>query len=235
MNRKISGNKLLSLFMHEMNASKDFSFITGCQPFKISFAEKEYFIYIKNISSAYFKDRPDINRAQLPLREEFDFIKQSDIPFVFLGYDAENDVYVCWNYYTTKQRLNVQDNVSFYSRQSWQNHVLENVFLQKNLRNGDKVVLFKRKSVVKFFEQIDIFFGIPIILSENKNSAKMLTTNDKLYKITDVELLRKLTPLLVGGNLHTLEAIQLVQNFYQDKYPCMTYRDWSNLIKTIKL
>ena len=228
MSRKIDGSKLLALFTHEMNASRDFSFITGIQPFKISFAGKKYYIY--NISSAYLKNRPDINRAQLPVREEFNFIKQSDIPFVFLGYDEGNDVYVCWNYHLSKQRLNAQDNVSFYSRQSWQNQVKENVFLQENLSNGNKIVLFKRKSVVGFFEQIDTFFDVP----DTKSDSKAFDNNDKLYSITDTKLLRKLRPLLSEDNLHMLETVQIVQIFYQESYPKMTYRDWSNLVKAIK-
>lgn len=233
MNGKINGEKLLSLFTQEMQKSGNFFFISGIQPFKIRFAAKEYFIYIKNISSAYFKTRPDVNRAQLPKREEFDFIKQSDIPFIFFGYDSENDAYICWDYFIAKKRLNVQDNVSFYSRQSWQNQVQKKSFLQKELTNGDKLVLFKRTDIVDFFEKIESFF-----VSENNESnaagTSFAANNDydgKLYKITNKELLGKLTALLSGETLHTLEAIQFVQKFYQDKYPNMTYRDWSNLVK----
>ena len=36
-------------------------------------------------ASAYFKTRPDTTRAQLPVKEDFDEIKHSIIPFVFLG------------------------------------------------------------------------------------------------------------------------------------------------------
>ena len=231
---KISGEKLLALFTHEMNNSKVFSLITGIQPFKISFISKEYFVYIKNISSAYFKNRPDVNRAQLPIREEFYFIKKSNIPFIFLGYDSDNDVYVCWDFYIAKARLNVQNNVSFYSRQSWQNQVQENEFLRKVLTNGDKVVLFKRKFVIDFFEQIDTFFEEKTTInSTENNSANSSCDTGKLYKITDVELLEILKPLLTGITIHTLEAIQILQNFYKDSYPNMTYKDWSTLVKSL--
>ena len=235
MNGKITGERLLSLFTHEMDKNEKFSFISGVQPFKILFDSKNFFVYIKNISSAYFKNRPDVNRAQLPHREEFDFIKQSDIPFIFLGYDNENDAYVCWDFYIAKRRLNIQDNVSFYSRQTWQNQVEKNSFLKKELTNGDKLVLFKRTDISTFFENIDTFFF------PEKDEADALkadfpskiSSDDKLYKITDRELLNKLQPLMSGETLHTLEAIQLAQNFYQDEYPNMTYRDWSNLVKNI--
>ena len=236
MNGKINGEKLLSLFTHEMDKNEGFSFISGVQPFKIRFDSKEFFVYIKNISSAYFKNSPDVNRAQLPLREEFNFIKQSELPFIFLGYDDENDVYVCWDFYIAKKRLNEQDNVSFYSRQSWQNQVEKNCFLQKELTNGGKLVLFKRTDIVRFFENIDSFFVSQKGTVEVSKKATSIqnNTDEKLYKITDRVLLNRLKPLLSGETLHTLEAIQIVQNFYQDKYPNMTYKDWSNLVKSLK-
>ena len=236
MNGKITGERLLSLFTHEMNKNEKFSFISGVRPFKIRFDSKEFFVYIKNISSAYFKSRPDANRAQLPHREEFDFIKQSDIPFIFLGYDDENDVYVCWDFYIAKRRLNIQNNVSFYSRQTWQNQVEKNSFLKKELTNGDKLVLFKRTDIITFFENIDSFFVSEKDIGNDLKTATLIqnNTDEKLYKITDMELLTKLKPLLSGGTRHTLEAIQIAQKFYQDRYPNMTYKDWSNLVKSLK-
>lgn len=227
---KIDGEQLLSLFLCEMNCSNNFHFVSGLQPFKIQFKSKDYFVYIKTISSAYFKDRPDVNRAQLPLREDFNYIKKSNIPFVFLGYDPTNDVYVCWNYHIAKRRLNVQANVSFYSRQSWLSQVQEDVFLKKKLKNGEDTILFKRKNIVDFFNQIDSFF------EENENdlteeSKESAASESKIYKIEDPILLEKLRPLLTGSILHTLEAIQIVQDYYGEKYSNMSYRDWSNLVK----
>lgn len=235
MGKKNSGEKLLSLFTQAMAKSDLFIFISGLQPFKISFKKNEYFIYIKNISSAYFKNRPDVYRAQLPQREEFNFIKQSSIPFIFLGYDEEFDVYVCWDYYISKNRLNIQDNVSFYSRKSWHYQAKENVFLEKKLTNNDRLVIFKRKNLINFFEQIETFFADSTEYIENKSTKDNIAqTTVKLYKITDIDLLEKLKPLLTGSSIHTLEAIQLVEDFYQNKYPTMTYKDWSILVKTVK-
>lgn len=231
---KIDGEQLLSLFLCEMSRSNDFFFVGGQQPFKIRFNSNDYFVYIKTISSAYFKNRPDVNRAQLPLREDFNYIKKSNIPFIFLGYDPTNDVYVCWNYHIAKRRLNVQANVSFYSRQSWLSQVEEDSFLRKKLKNGEDTILFKRRNVVTFFEQINSFFEEK--MDEPKGDAedkKDHSSGLKLYKITDPVLLKKLKPLLTGNILHTLEAIQVVQDFYGDNYPNMSYRDWSNLIKNL--
>ena len=111
----------------------------------------------------------------------------------------------------------------------------DNSFLQKQLTNGGRLILFKRTNVINFFEEIEAFFEKKCesqeteVITDRKHSSGC-----KLYKITDEELLDKLEPLLNGKILHTLEAIQVTQNFYKDKYPNMTYKDWSNLIKSLK-
>ena len=129
---KIYPETLLLLIKEVMEESPDFLYIEGVQPFLISFKNKNYYIYVKNLSSAYFKDRPDTTRAQLPIKEEFERIKNSPIPFIFLGYDYANDVLVCWNFHTVKERLNEKKSVSFYSRQFFQDEVSSGTFLRKN-------------------------------------------------------------------------------------------------------
>ena len=48
-------------------------------PFLIKIGAAKHFVFQQNLSSAYFKERPDTTRAQLPIREEFDEIKKSEI------------------------------------------------------------------------------------------------------------------------------------------------------------
>lgn len=230
---KICGEKLLDLFLVKMKVCEDFEFLGGIQPFKIRFSNKVYYVYIKNMSSAYFKNRVDVTRAQLPKRAEFDSIKKSDIPFIFLGYDLENDIYVCWNFHIVKNRLNEKDSVSFYSRYSIQNSVKEMIFYRKKLSNGDNLVLFKRDLLEIFFKKIDSFFGDEDDIVEN-NKTENCRNIKKLAEIKDKELLEKLKPLLTGEVLHSLEAIKLIQETYADAYPNMNYRDWSELVRNIK-
>lgn len=230
---KICAEKLLDLFLEKMKNCADFEFLGGIQPFRFRFSNKVYYVYIKNISSAYFTNRPDVTRAQLPKREEFDSIKNSEIPFIFLGYDSENDIYVCWNFYIVKNRLNEKDSVSFYSRYSIQNSVKEESFYRKRLSNGDNLVLFKREMIEKFFKNIDSFFDD----ADNKlkeNNTIDYRDDKKISEIKDENLLEKLKPLLTGDVIHSLEAIKLVQEFYGSKYPDMTYKDWSEMVRNIK-
>ncbi|MCC8087740.1 MAG: hypothetical protein LIO79_00475 [Rikenellaceae bacterium] len=141
-----------------LESSSEFKYISGIQPFLMSFAGKKYYVYVKNVSSAYFKDRGKTTRAQLPIRPEFEDIKTSDIPFIFLGYDADNDVLICWNFHIVKKRLNAARSVSFYSRTYFQEEVKQGEFLIRVLKNGDRPVLFKRRDLIDFFSKIDTFF-----------------------------------------------------------------------------
>ena len=155
---KIKPETLLNLFREVMDESSDFKFFSGTQPFLMSFKNEEFYIYIKNVSSAYFSDRDKTTRAQLPIKPDFDTIKDSTHPFVFLGYDGVNDVYVCWNFHVAKERLNIGKSVSFYSRSFFQSEVKEGVFSRQQLKNGDVPVLFKRCDLVQFFDDIHSFF-----------------------------------------------------------------------------
>lgn len=161
---KIDAKKLLDLMREVLDKSPSFEYIKGNQPFLMSFHGEKYYIYVKNISSAYFSDRDKTTRAQLPIKPEFDSIKSSPYPFIFLGYDGLYDVLVCWNYHIAKERLNVGKSVSFYSRIYFQSEVKEGEFMRKRLKNGDLPVLFKRNNLIEFFEKIDSFFPKDVTL-----------------------------------------------------------------------
>ena len=155
---KIKPETLLILMREVLEQSSDFIYINGTQPFFMSFQGQKFYVYVKNISSAYFSDRDKTTRAQLPIKKEFDSIKSSPYPFIFLGYDGIYDVFVCWNYHVAKERLNVGKSVSFYSRTFFQSEVKEGELVRKKLKNGDLPVLFKRSSLIEFFRKIDTFF-----------------------------------------------------------------------------
>ena len=212
-----------------MEESPDFLYIEGVQPFLISFKNKNYYIYVKNLSSAYFKDRPDTTRAQLPIKEEFDRIKISPIPFIFLGYDYANDVLVCWNFHTVKERLNEKKSVSFYSRQFFQDEVSSGTFLRKKLKNGDEPILFKRKDLIDFFNRVETFF--PTENVSNIEDGKSIISEGKLLEITDEDVIAQLKPLI--KTKHTLKALRVLSDIYGKRFPNMKLKDWQNLIKKI--
>lgn len=174
---KIKPEELLRLAREVLDKSTSFEFISGIQPFLMSFEKEQFYVYIKNISSAYFSDRDKTTRAQLPIKPEFKTIKESNIPFIFFGYDGINDVLVSWNFHIAKERLNVGKSVSFYSRIFYQSEVKDGEFLRRKLKNGDLPVFFKRSNLVEFFKNINSFFSTN---DETSNLFNVRFLNDTL-------------------------------------------------------
>jgi len=138
----------------------DVRFVSGENPYKLRIDGKDIFVYIKNLSPAQLSNKnPDIWRVQLPVKEDFDQIKNSDSLFILLGYDAENDVYTSWNPYWCKQRLNVGKSVSLYSRYSLQQRVRETGEIEKmSLNNESDVVCLPAKSLYQYIKNIKAYF-----------------------------------------------------------------------------
>ena len=90
MENKISSKDLQAFFLDALSGV-EYTLLKGLNPFLLDINQEKYYVYIKNLSSAYFTNK-DVWRVQLPIKEEFDFIKQSETKFVLLGYDYDNDV-----------------------------------------------------------------------------------------------------------------------------------------------
>lgn len=158
MIKKISRYTLQQIFIESLEECDSFRIIDGLNPFHIMLNGKELYIYIKNLSPAYFSN-PDVWRVQLPKKEEFDTIKEGEIDFVLLGYDADNDVYTTWHPKWTKQRLNNGESVSFYSRLSLQEEVASSQDIKRlSLNNDGEVIAFPREHLEFILSNLKTFF-----------------------------------------------------------------------------
>ncbi len=225
--RKILAKELKIKFVETLNDVVGFSYEDG-NPFQIKIDEKLFFVFLKNLSPAYFKNSPDITRVQLPFSDHFDKIFKANIPFVILGYDVDNDTVVCWNPTKVKDRLNAKNNVSLYSRNTLQSDVKMGEFKSGFLSNGEKIILFRR-------EDLHLFFGkLPNLFDENINTVSEPATiysPDKIYEITDIKVLNLIIPLLEKNRV--LEAVELCTKHYFDKYKNMSFKDWFALINNL--
>lgn len=157
MAQKIDRQELQIRFLDALQGAT-YRFIEGLNPFRILLNGTEYWIYIKNLTSAHFEN-PDVWRAQLPQRDDFEPIKASEADFILLGYDGKNDVYATWNPVWVKQRLNSTGNVSFYSRYSLQQQARkEMTFKRLELSNEGEVVVFPRELIRMFFVNVGSYF-----------------------------------------------------------------------------
>ena len=227
--RKLSAQELKEKFIKAFNESDDFVYLEeDGNPFFMSFKDKIYAVFLKNISPAYFKASPDITRVQLPFSNHFAKMQYTDSPFVILGYDVENDTMVCWNPKKVKERLNSKNNVSLYSRASLQENVEINKFKEGFLDNGDKIILFKRDYLPTFFDNLEELFkdiDEPKIVFPKPVKVYL---HDKIATITDQILLDQVEVLL--KNHKVLESIKICLEFYEKSYPNMAFRDWSAII-----
>ena len=230
--RNILAKELKIKFVETLNGIDGFTYEDG-NPFIIKIYYKPFFVFLKNLSPAYFKNSPDVTRVQLPFSDHFDKIFKANIPFVILGYDVDNDTVVCWNPSKIKERLNAKSNVSLYSRNSLQSDIKANEFKTGFLSNGEKIILFRRESLGLFFEKIPILFEdnqVKIIENEDfVSEPNKIMVPVKLYEITDVQLLNLLNPLLEKNRV--LEAVEICIKYYQDKFTKMSFKDWFNLIE----
>ena len=157
--RHLTSAELLNIFVAEMKTSATFKFIDEAKnPCHIMYEGLEYYIYVKNLSSAYFSN-PDVSRAQLTGVDCLLEIKNSNALFILLGYDLDNRVFATWNPHIAKQRIGTALSPSLYSRFSWQKEAVEQgKFIMRELKNDGAVLLFPKEYISLFLGNIEMFF-----------------------------------------------------------------------------
>lgn len=208
----------------------------------ISIDGHEYFIYLKCVSHKGNPYPLNAQRAQLPRRPIFDKVKNSNIDFLFLGYDMDNDVFVCWDPLKVRQRLNMKSYVSFYSFKDIQDNVQLGKIDSAELSNGDKLVLFKRDDILSFFNMIRVHFPR---LKESDSTSKdepqnqFQATPQSQHKIEIVGVLPNISAdssvkLLVDSmaveGKSSMEIICSCLNNFAQFYYKMKLMDWKRII-----
>lgn len=182
----LSASDLMLTFLSHTSAN-DVKYIGGLNPFTIKVDGEEIFIYIKNLSPAQLSNNnPDVWRIQLPVRDDFEKIKESASPFILLGYDKDNDVYTTWNPYWCKQRLNVGKSVSLYSRLSLQQRVHESGEIEQlPLNNDGDVVCLPGKKIYEYIKNFKTYYPEETLFVARNSSIQArlreAKTPDELY------------------------------------------------------
>ncbi len=157
---KLSGKVLMEIFEQAFKDSATYKRLESerSNPGHIMFNGEEYYVYIKNLSPAYF-DNPDVWRAQMTGIDALKAIKESDATFVLLGFDSDNDVYATWNPTKVKQRIGTASSPSLYSRLSLQQDVSKTGEIRSMTLNNDlQVLVFPLDSLVDVFSSLNEFF-----------------------------------------------------------------------------
>lgn len=129
-------------------------------PVHFEYEGEEFYAYIKLLSPAYMKGRPDVWRAQLTNHPLLPEIQRSKATFLLLGYDTNNKVFATWNPYKLKQRIGTAASPSLYSRLSEQKEVSTQQIDYKKLilHNELEVLIFKSSFLPDFLLHVEEFF-----------------------------------------------------------------------------
>lgn len=229
------GKELAKNFVEKLKKYPNFELISQSDVCHIRIDNEEYYLYFKCVTHEGNPYPLEHQRAQLPQRDSFNKIKESDVPFLFLGYDVDHDVYVCWEPSKVKPRLNNKTYVSFYSRLSIQASVVEGEIRDETLTNGDKFVLFKSADILSFFQMIDQHF-----IELKKNSQTYMASEPpiigkgkevvgKILNINDDESLKLLIDSMKEESM--LRIMSACMNDFGKYYSKMSLADWNKVIK----
>ena len=240
----LKGSALYDKFLSGFADYAGLSIISRNDILHISIDGHEYYIYLKCVSHKGNPYPLNDQRAQLPQRPIFDVVKSSNVDFLFLGYDMDNDVFVCWDPFKVRQRLNVKSYVSFYSFKDLQNNVKIGKIDSAELSNGDKFVLFKREDMLSFFNMIKVHFHqlkdsdfieefpaeeqCPVI--STLSSSKKVEIVGILTNINSDQSVKLLVDSMVANAQNRLNIICSCMNDFQKFYHKMQLTDWKRII-----
>ena len=230
------GEELAKSFLNKLKNYPNFEIISQSDVCHIRIDNNEYFLYFKCVTHEGKTYPFERQRAQLPKRESFEAIKKSIVPFLFIGYDVDNDVYICWEPSKVKPRLNKKTYVSFYSRLSIQRNVVEGEIKENILTNGDKFVLFKSADILSFFRNIDDYFlelkkdeKIGLVAEPFLDDRGSKKIDGKILDINEDESLKLLIDSMKDES--RLKIMSVCMNEFGEYYTKMSLSDWHKVIR----
>lgn len=180
-------------------------------PGHIMFNGEEYYVYIKNLSSAYFEN-PDVWRAQMTGVDSLNEIKATNATFVLLGFDSDNLVYATWNPTQVKQRIGTAKSPSLYSRLSLQQQVSQTKEIRSMTLNNDlQVLVFPLDRLVDIFSSLYQFF--PDTSDYVAVGSKRRSEANAAYKeLTNIRKLDEFAKYLLSSGIQPLEISQMCKS-----------------------
>lgn len=198
-----------------------------------------------------YKNENESTRVQLPQREYFDKIKVSKRPFLLMGFDLENDVFVVWNPSNTKERLNTKKNLSFYCRLNAQREAKKKQLpVRCNLTNGEYVWVVPMTFIAEFLMSIEDYFLLETydyritegevysIVDEcqdlfSVNVNDVIDENGKVVAIKNPAILKELKVARSSGK--PFAEYNVLYKYYKDKNSIMRLSEWAKLLNTINI
>lgn len=211
--------------------------------------DRAFTVFLKPIGDVCYSNNNESTRVQLPKRDYFDNIKVSKRPFLLMGFDLVNRVFVIWNPNSTKERLNTKKNLSFYCRLNAQREANEKqVPVRCNLTNGDFVWVVPMSLLAEFLMYIEDYFSqiVPSnyetyddtedSIEDEKEELFRVDANDvldetgKIVAIKNPAVIKELKEAHKSGK--PFAEYDILYKYYADKIAVMSLSEWTQLLNS---
>jgi hypothetical protein len=147
-------DKIVALIGENLNSDPDRVLVHSFEnPMAIEIGGATTALYIRKITSAYFKNRPDVTSVQLHDSSSIKDFENQGIKVLILGYCPEFNCVILWPPESINSRFNKRKNVSLYSRKSFQKEAgTENSAIRYRLKNADTITGFPLKLLSRSLE-----------------------------------------------------------------------------------
>lgn len=223
--------------------------IEGDNPMLLVVEGRAFTVFLKPIGDVCYSNNNESTRVQLPKRDFFDKIKASKRPFLLMGFDLVNKVFVIWNPNSTKERLNTKKNLSFYCRLNAQREANEKqVPVRCNLTNGDFVWVVPMSLLAEFLMYIEDYFSqiVPSdyetfddtedSIEDEKEELFRVDANDvldetgKIVAIKNPAVIKELKEAHKSGK--PFAEYDILYKYYADKIAVMSLSEWTQLLNS---
>lgn len=224
------GVDIYKLIENLVYSNKDIKIISIGVVMHMEVMGTDFYIYSKCVTYAGKPYPLNTTRAQLPKRDEFETIKTGSNVFLFLGFDVENNVFVCWDPCITKERLNKKSYVSFFSRLNLQQSVEKGCITTATLQNDFKYVLFKCEDLCSFLLNIQKYFtGVktetPIVAINEKVQGYLSSVEDDVSVKLFIDEICEM-----DETAGILSVVSGCFNEFGEFYHKMKLKDWYSIV-----
>lgn len=212
--------------------------------------DRVFTIFLKPIGDVCYENENESTRVQLPKRDYFNKMKVSKRPFLLMGFDLENSVFVVWNPSNTKERLNTKKNLSFYCRLSAQREAKKKQLpVRCNLTNGEFVWVVPMTFIAEFLMYIEDYFVLPDACDYKITEGEVYSIVDECQELFSVDvndvidesgkvvaiknpaILKELKVARSSGK--PFAEYDVLYKYYEDKKSIMRLSEWAQLLNAI--
>jgi|GEM_PF-1528783 putative restriction endonuclease len=154
-------------------------FIDGGNPYRFSINNKTYYVLIKNThESGDGRGNQDECRIQVAKTKNFNEALSSKHDVIVLGYLADKNVFTAWNPFLMRDRFNIKQTISLYSRFTVQKKASKEKISLYTDNNNQSVISFTPDNLGLYLENIkSIHLLSELELKELVNKSNSLNDN----------------------------------------------------------